>query len=62
MDGITDSMDMSLRKLQEKVKPRDGEAWCAAAHGAVKSQRQLGDWTTTTRENEMLPSFLLAEL
>ena len=45
LDGITDSMDMNLGKFQETV--RDREAWCAAVHGAVKSQTWLGDWTTT---------------
>ena len=51
LDSITDSMDMNLSKFWEIMKNR--EAWCASVHGVKKSQTQLSDWITTTREKNL---------
>ena len=49
LDGSTDSMDMTLSKLQETVKDR--ETWCTAVYVVAKSQTQLSDWTTTSNKD-----------
>ena len=53
LDGITDSMDMSLNKFREMVNDR--EAWHAAVHGVTKSWTQLSNSTTTTIYRQELP-------
>ena len=60
LDGITDSMDMNLSKLQVLVMDR--EAWRAVLHGASKSRTQLSDWTEHINLVETLPKYFPVDL
>ena len=55
LDGITDSMDMSLSKLRELVKDR--EAWCTAVHGVTKSRTRQSNSTELKTEPDRISKY-----